>query len=1297
MPGIHRSMHSRGAVMPHDFQPAQKDEHSSDSVERGFSVASKPEYQTPRVKQIQTDGNDAAVRIAYQMSEVAFVYPITPSTPMAETAEAWAAAKKENIFGSHMTVVEMESETGAAGAMHGGLAAGSLATTFTASQGLLLMLPNMYKIAGELIPCVMHVTARALAKHALSIYGDHQDVMAARQTGWAMLCSHSVQEAHDLALISHLATLRSSIPFVHFFDGFRTSHEINSILEIPSDAIKHILDQRVYKEAIHRHRDRALNPMHPHQRGTAQGPDIYFQCCEAANPWYAAATSHIEAAMEDVAMITGRRYNLFDYFGDPEAEDVVVIMGSGSSAVEEAVQHLRSQGRAVGVVKVRCYRPWSNTHFMNALPASAKRICVLDRTKESGSPGEPLFMDISNAIRENEDVTGVRRMVIGGRYGLGSKEFSPAMAVAAFDNLISEAPKRSFTVILIASLFAPTVPSDPSPQNNIEVGIKDDVTDLSLPLGPNVEFIPEGTTQCVFWGLGSDGTVGANKDAIKIIGGNTDLYAQAYFAYDAKKSGGITVSHLRFGPEPINSSYLVSEANYMAVHLDSYMNKYDVLKGLKQGGTLVLNSRHTSAAQLEAFLQPHVLRKIHDLNVQLYVIDARSVSELVGLGKRINMVMQTVFFALSKVIPMEKAVPLLKSAIEKTYGKKGPEVVEQNCWVVDNTLPSLKKIDVPASWGEFSLEFSPVKISHADSAKETMSKWRYIEEVVQPVLNQEGDNLPVSVFSPDGIVPPGTTLVEKRGIAAQVPAWEPSKCTECNMCSFVCPHAAIRPFLVSKDEAANAPQGFLTIPGKGKDIHDYNYRMQVSPADCTGCNLCVKSCPTDALTPTPLEEMLAQESNNWDWAINLPERGHIVDKRATVRGSQFVPPLIEFSGACEGCQETAYVKTLTQLFGDRLIMANATGCSSIWGGSAPSNPYTTNNEGFGPAWANSLFEDNAQFGLGISTASQQRRATLYSHVNSLLAMEPFPASMEMKEVLSEWTKVWQNANECMDVSKRVVALLEEELGVLDAENRAEERALSALWEIYEERDQLVKPSVWVVGGDGWAYDIGFGGLDHVLASNDNINIMVLDTEMYSNTGGQRSKASPPGSIEKLAAGGKVTPKKDLAQIAITYGNVYVASVNLGADKNQVVKAINEAEAHNGVSLIIAYAPCMLHGLKGNMSAAHDHCIAASESGYWPMFRYHPGEGDLHLDSKKYKGHLEDFLHSENRFMMLDRANHDLAEHLAHNLDETVRHRLYNMKKHSTSKRSNLPPFAPSQSFDQSEFADHDDDEDEKKN
>eukprot|EP00192_Tetraselmis_astigmatica_P000701 CAMPEP_0117666264 /NCGR_PEP_ID=MMETSP0804-20121206/10277_1 /TAXON_ID=1074897 /ORGANISM="Tetraselmis astigmatica, Strain CCMP880" /LENGTH=1326 /DNA_ID=CAMNT_0005473785 /DNA_START=664 /DNA_END=4644 /DNA_ORIENTATION=+ len=1267
MGGSRKLYSSRGTLMPQKFKaPKQKREDAISDRKDAPSGAPAPEFEGFKTKQAQVDGNEAAARVAYLMSEAAFVFPITPSTPMAEMAEAWAAAGKENIFGTGMTCIQMESETGAAGALHGGIAGGAMATTFTCSQGLLLMVPNMFKIAGELTPCVMHVTARALAKHALSIYGDHQDVMAVRQTGWAMISSHNVQEAHDLALAAHLATLRSSIPFVHFFDGFRTSHEINSITEIPEEGLKLLLQERVYKEAIHRHRDRALNPMHPHQRGTAQGPDIYFQCCEAENPWYNACTAHVEAALEDVARLTGRRYNLFDYVGAPDAEDVVVVMGSASQAVEEAVSYLRAQGRKVGVLKVRMYRPWSTAAFMSTLPTTCQRICVLDRTKESGAPGEPLYMDISNAVREDSEVSGLYRMVIGGRYGLGSKEFTPAQAVACFDNLVSASPKKGFTV-----------------------GITDDVTNLSLTVGPEIDTVPPGTTQCVFWGIGSDGTVGANKDAIKVIGYNTDLYAQAYFNYDAKKSGGVTVSHLRFGPEPINSTYLVGkgQADYLAVHMDTYLNNYNVLQGLRKGGTLVLNSRHTTAEKLEKFLDPQVRRTIADKGCKLYVIDARSVSELVGLGKRINMVMQTVFFSLANVLPLEKAIPLLKDAITKTYSRKGPEVVEQNHWVVDNTVDNLKQIEVPASWASESLELPPVKIAHAFSAKDTMSKWRYIDEVVTPVLRQEGDFLPVSVFAPDGVVPPGTTVVEKRSIAAEVPAWRSDSCTECNICSFVCPHAAIRPFLLSDEEAASAPAGFTTIGGKGKEISSFQYRIQVSPADCTGCNLCTKACPTSALVPTPLEHMLSQETANWDFATKLPERGNELDKRATVRGSQFMTPLLEFSGACEGCQETAYVKLVTQMFGDHLIMANATGCSSIWGGSAPSNPYTTNSEGYGPAWANSLFEDNAQFGLGISAASKARRKAVHKHVSSLLAMEPFPASAELKEGLTRWTEVWQDANACIAVSKSVVDLLEAEVGALDASGVVPQAGVDALWEIYEEKDQLMKPTLWIVGGDGWAYDIGFGGLDHVMASGENINILVLDTEMYSNTGGQRSKSTPVGSVAKLAAGGKETPKKDLGAIAISYGSVYVASVNLGANPTQVAKAISEAEAYDGVSLIIGYAPCGLFGLEGGMSSAHEHCQAASESGYWPMYRYHPGEdGAMHVDTKHLKADINEVVKTENRFKQLARMNPELFHKLSHQLDDSVRHRLYNMKTNSANKRSNLPPFPFSESFDASEFA-----------
>mmetsp|Transcript_33261 Transcript_33261/g.73565 ORF Transcript_33261/g.73565 Transcript_33261/m.73565 type:complete len:1321 (+) Transcript_33261:162-4124(+) len=1205
-------------------------------VDSKNNVVSAPESLSKSkavVKMAPMDGNEATAHVAYAVSDVSFIYPITPSTPMGESADAWAAEGKKNVFGNVMSVTEMESETGAAGAVHGALAAGSLTTTFTCSQGLLLMIPNMYKIAGELMPCVMHVTARALAKHALSILGDHQDVMAVRQTGWGMLCSHSVQEAQDLALVAHLATLRASVPFVHFFDGFRTSHEINKISIIPYEAISEVINRPVYQQAIRHHQQRALNPTHPHQRGTAQGPDVYFQCAEASNPFYNAAAGHVVEAMKEVSAITGRTYNLFDYVGHPQAEHVVVMMGSGSEVTQEAVNYLVAQGKKVGLLKVRLFRPWSTEHFIAALPVTASRITVLDRTKEPGALGDPLYLEVFACISEHEMLTGAttRRLVIPGRYGLASKDYTPAMAVSVYENMALKQPKRNFTV-----------------------GIVDDVTFTSLPVAPSLNTLPPGTQQCMFWGMGSDGTVGANKEAIKIIADNTNLYAQAYFSYDAHKSGGVTVSHLRFGPQPIGSSYLIEQADYLAVHHQSYMQKYDVLSKLRPGGVLLLNSVFTDVASLETFLPAPVKRRMAELQPQLYVLDARQVADTVGLGKRINMVMQTAFFHLSGVMPMQQAIELLKKSIAKAYGKKGPEVVAQNQAAVDDTIKHLKRIDIPASWAA-----TPTPIVSPDPAVKrstlSSSKWHFIEEVAKPMLALEGDNLPVSVFGPDGFVPPGTTVIERRAIAASVPVWKSDSCTQCNICSFVCPHAAIRPSLAKPGELGGAPETFQTLKAKGAGLGEFQYRIQVSPFDCTGCNLCVQACPDNALVDTPINNVLAIEDKNWSFARSLPERVDVLD-RTTVKGSQFMTPLMEFSGACEGCGETTYVKLLTQLFGERLIIANATGCSSIWGGSAPSNPYTTNEDGYGPAWANSLFEDNAQFGLGIAMGTVQRRKTLSRHVQEVLADSSVPMSETLKTKLGEWSAVWQDASAVAPIAKEVSALLEKE--------HAHDPRLERL---YAERDMLLKPSIWIVGGDGWAYDIGYGGLDHVMSTGEDINILVLDTEMYSNTGGQKSKSTPLGAVTKFAAGGKTRPKKDLGAMAMGYGDVYVASTCLQSNYGQVVKAMSEAEKYGGVSLVLAYAPCVMHGIEGGMCHTIEESKEAVETGYWPLYRYNPSvleDGTKHrfqLDSKKLKGELEHFLHHENRFNILDRKSPETATRLHHDLDLLNKERFEHLK------------------------------------
>jgi len=1134
------------------------------------------------------DGNTAAAWVAYAMSETAAIYPITPSSTMGEIADEWAAQGRKNIFGQTVEVRQLQSEAGAAGAVHGSLAGGALTTTFTASQGLLLMIPNMYKIAGELLPSVFHVSARALAAHALSIFGDHQDVMACRQTGFAMLAAASVQEVMDLSLVAHLSTVEASVPFLSFFDGFRTSHEIQKIEVIDYDDMKPLLNM----DKVAAFRARSMNPEHPDVRGTAQNPDIYFQGREASNSYYDAIPAIVEEYMKKVSAITGRAYKPFDYVGAKDADRVIIAMGSGCEAIEEVVNHLCAKGEKVGLIKVRLYRPFSAKHFLAVLPATCKKLAVLDRTKEPGSLGDPLYLDICAVFKE----AGEGPEVVGGRYGLGSKEFTPAMVKAVYDNLAEAAPRNRFTV-----------------------GIEDDVTKASLVTTEALDTTPEGTVQCKFWGLGSDGTVGANKQAIKIIGDNTDMYAQGYFAYDSKKSGGITISHLRFGEKPIQSTYLVTAADYIACHNPSYVNLYDVLDGIKEGGTFVLNTAWT-AAEMDAQLPAAMRRTIAEKKLKFYAIDAVKIAAEAGLGGRINMVMQTAFFKLADVIPFEKAVSLLKAGIEAAYGKKGPKIVEMNNAAVDKAPAALVEIAVPAAWASLGEDTAATDAAPA-----------YVKNVMRPVLAQKGDDLPVSAFTKDGTMPLATAKWEKRGVAINVPEWIKDNCIQCNQCSFVCPHSALRPVLAADAEMKNAPATFETIEAKGKDVNGLAYRLQVAAQDCLGCGNCADICPAKekALVMKPIATQLEEQVPNWAFAETVSFKDAF--KRDTVKGSQFRQSLMEFSGACAGCGETPYVKALTQLFGERMIIANATGCSSIWGASAPSTPYAVNADGHGPAWGNSLFEDAAEFGFGIEMGVNKRRAVLVSKCEAAVAS----ASGDVKAALEGWLAAKNDAEGSAEAGKALKAALE---GTTDA----------ALKSIAADADLFTKKSVWIFGGDGWAYDIGFGGLDHVIASGKDVNILVMDTEVYSNTGGQSSKATPLGSIAKFAAAGKGTGKKDLGRIAMTYGYVYVASVAMGADKQQFMKAIKEAESYNGPSLVICYAPCINQGIKKGMGKTQLEQKLAVDSGYWPLYRFNPqlaeeGKNPFILESKAPDGTLQEFLSGENRYAMLERFHPELSK------------------------------------------------------
>ena len=1159
---------------------------------------------------ITIDGNGAVSHIAYAFSDVAAIYPITPSSTMAEYIDEWAAQGRKNLFGQKVHVAEMQSEGGAAGAVHGSLAAGALTTTFTASQGLLLMIPNMYKISGELLPGVFHVSARALAAHALSIFGDHSDVMACRQTGFAMLASSGVQEAEDMALVAHLSAIKGSVPFLHFFDGFRTSHEIQKIDAYDYDEIAKLVDW----DKVAEFRKSALNPDHPHQQGTAQNPDIYFQNREAANKYYEAIPAIVEKYMAKVSKLSGREYHLFDYYGAKDAEEVIVAMGSSCETIHETIDAMLAKKKKVGVIKVHLYRPFSAKHFLAAIPTSCKKLAVLDRTKEPGSLGEPLYEDICSALKEAGrcDVT-----VVGGRYGLGSKEFNPTMVKAVYDNLAKANPKNHFTV-----------------------GIIDDVTKTSLTLGAQFNAAPKGTVSCKFYGLGSDGTVGANKNSIKIIGDHTDKYAQAYFAYDSKKSGGLTVSHLRFGDVPIRSTYLIDAADFIACHNPAYVTMYDMVSSLKDGGTFLLNSQW-EPEEMDEHLPASMKQLLARKKAKFYTINAIKLAGQVGMGGRINTIMQAAFFKLAQIIPYEDADKYMKAYAKKTYGKKGDAVVQKNWDAIDIAISGLKEVKVPAQWANATTGAVPVKVAATE----------HFEKVIAPILAQEGEKLPVSVFDPRGYVPTGTTKYEKRGIAVNVPKWIPENCIECAQCSLVCPHACIRPILIP--EGTEKPEGYVTKKAIGKEVAGYEYRMQVSPLDCTGCGNCVEVCPAKqkALELVPLESQKAEEAN-WEFAMKQPEPKITVNK-ATVKGSQFLKPLFEFSGACAGCGETPYVKLVTQLFGDRMMIANATGCSSIYGGSAPTCPYTVNDEGHGPAWANSLFEDNAEFGFGMNLAVTQRRNKLAETVKKLIAVEY--ATADLKAAGQEWLDKMDDAEGSKEAGEKLLAACKDgvDVDLTGTEWEAEWlkngkvctcEACTLANEVIKNADLLTKKSVWIFGGDGWAYDIGYGGLDHVLAQGEDVNVLVVDTEVYSNTGGQASKSTPTGSIAKFAAAGKRTRKKDLGLMAMSYGYVYVATVAMSANPAQLLKAMTEAEAYHGPSLIIAYAPCINHGI--NMSLAQAEIRKAVAAGYWPLYRYNPmNDSPLTVDSKDPTESYQDFLRGEVRYASLLKQFPDVAEPL----------------------------------------------------
>ncbi len=1167
------------------------------------------------------DGNTAAAHVAYAFTDVAAIYPITPSSPMAESVDEWAAYGKKNIFGQTVKIAEMQSEAGAAGTVHGALSAGALTTTFTSSQGLLLMIPNMYKIAGELLPGVLHVAARTVSTHALCIFGDHSDVMACRQTGYAMLASSSVQEVMDLGAVSHLASIKSRVPFVHFFDGFRTSHEIQKIEVLDYDDLRKMVD----KDAVAEFRARALNPAHPVIRGTAQNPDIFFQAREAANKFYDAVPEIVIEYMNKMGELTGRKYKPFDYVGAPDAENIIVAMGSVCETIEETMNKLIAEGHRVGLIKVRLYRPFVKEYFLDVLPRTVERIAVLDRTKEPGALGEPLYQDVRTALYGEKNAPEV----YGGRYGLGSKDTTPGMIHSIFDNLYHKRPKNNFTV-----------------------GIEDDVTGHSLPFTEGIAREPEGTIKCKFWGLGSDGTVGANKTAIKIIGDKTDLYAQGYFSYDSKKSGGVTISHLRFGEHPIQSTYLINHADFVACHNQAYLRQYDMLKDLRKGGTFLLNCLWTPE-EIENHLPAKVKRDLARKNINFYIIDGWKIASEIGLGGRINMIMQAAFFKLSEVMPLDDAIKYLKEGIEKTYKKKGQKIVDMNCAAVDKGITAIHKVEIPEEWAD---------VQNPKEKYEELPE--FIEEILIPMNHQEGDDLPVSAFSgrEDGTFPSGTSAYEKRGVAIMLPEWKSENCIQCNQCSFVCPHAAIRPVLLTEEEKAKAPSSFKTIPAIGKELKGHHYRMQISALDCLGCGNCADICPAKekALVMKPYAEEV-QEADDWNYAMSIPRKDKLVDTH-TVKGSQFAKPYIEFSGACAGCGETPYIKLVTQLFGDRMMIANATGCSSIWGASAPSMPYCTDENGRGPAWSNSLFEDNAEFGYGLFLAQKQMREKIEHDMRALLQLD---VDESLREAIVEWLDNMNDGSVSREKSDAVLREIEEL-------NTNDDIIIRLCQRIAENKDYLVKKSVWALGGDGWAYDIGYGGLDHVLASGENINVLVFDTEVYSNTGGQASKSTPTAAIAKFAASGKKIRKKDLGKQAMSYGYVYVAQVGMGADKNQLMKAITEAESYDGPSLIICYAPCINHGLSKGMGKSQENIKDAVDCGYWQLYRYNPvlkekGENPFILDSKEPNGKFREFIMGQTRYSSLAKEFPQVADKLFELTEKQAMERYEDYKKLSEMK------------------------------